>query len=86
MIKEETRFKESTIFEGMTSIRAILDNLKENKPNARKIEKILYDKDKLKSKAKEIGYLKKMADLFHFEMLFRARCNLGQMGYGNNLL
>ncbi len=68
MIKEESRFKESTIFEGMTSIRAILDNLKENKPNARRIEKILYDREKLKSKAKEIGYLKKMAELFAFDI------------------
>lgn len=68
MIKEETRFKESTIFEGMTSIRALLDNLKENKSDARRIEKILYDKNKLKSKAKEIGYLKKMAELFSFSV------------------
>lgn len=68
MIKEESRFKESTIFEGMTSIRAILDNLKENKPNARKIEKILIDKDKIKSKSKEIGYLKKMSELFDFSI------------------
>ena len=42
MIKEETRFAESTVFEGMTSIRAIIDNLKENKENARKISKILF--------------------------------------------
>lgn len=68
MIKEESRFKESTIFEGMASIRAILDNLKENKPNSRKIEKILIDKSKSKSKAKEIGYLKKMSELFGFEI------------------
>lgn len=66
MIKEESRFKGSTIFEGMTSIRAVLDNLKENKPNARKIEKILFDKEKIKSKAKELGYLKKMSELFGF--------------------
>lgn len=68
MIKEESRFKESTIFEGMTSIRAILDNLKESKPNARKIHKILIDSAKLKSKSKEIGYLKKMSQLFNFEI------------------
>ncbi len=68
MIKEESRFKDSTIFEGMTSIRAIIDNLKENKPNARKIEKILFDKEKTKSKSKEIGYLKKMSDLFCFKI------------------
>ncbi len=68
MIKEETRFQSSTVFEGMTSIRAVLDNLKENKINARKIEKILIDSERLISKAKEIGYLKKMAELFDFEI------------------
>ena len=70
MIKEESRFKCSTVFEGMTSIRAVLDNLKENKENARRIEKILIDKQKLTSKAKEIGYLRKMSELFGFEIEF----------------
>ena len=69
MIKEESRFASSTVFEGMTSIRAILDNLKEGKKNARAIEKILYDKEKEKSKSKEIGYLKKMSELFGFEIV-----------------
>ena len=68
MIKEESRFISSTVFEGMTSIRALLDNLKEGLPNARKIEKILYDSTKTKSKSKELGYLKKMAELFSFEI------------------
>lgn len=68
MIKEEARFESSTVFEGMTSIRAVLDNLKDNKKNARKIEKILIDKEKLKSKSKEIGYLRKMAELLDFEI------------------
>ena len=68
MIKEADRFISSTVFEGMTSIRAVLDNLKENKSNARRIEKILIDKEKLKSKSKEIGYLRKMAETFDFEI------------------
>ena len=66
MIKEESRFKDSCVFEGMTSIRALLDNLKDGKENARKIEKIFFDKAKEKSKSKEIGYLKKMGELFNF--------------------
>ena len=70
MIKEESRFKSSTIFEGMTSIRAVLDNLKDNKQNARRIEKILIDEKKQQQKAKEIGYLKKMAELFDFKIEF----------------
>ena len=68
MIKEESRFKDSCVFEGMTSIRALLDNLKENKVNARKIEKILFDNEKEKAKSKELGYLRKMAELFEFQV------------------
>ena len=69
MIKEESRFQDSCVFEGMTSIRALLDNLKEGKENARKIEKILYNTQKEKSKAKELGYLKKMAELYSFDIV-----------------
>ena len=68
MIKENSRFSSSLIFEGMTSIRAVLDNIKEGKENARKIEKILIDIKKEHSK--EIGYLKKMAELYSFDIEF----------------
>lgn len=68
MIKEANRFSDSTIFEGMTSIRAILDNLKQKKTNARQIEKILFDKEKSSKKQKEINYLKKMSEIFKFEI------------------
>ena len=68
MIKEESRFTASTVFEGMTSIRALLDNLKDGVDGARRIEKILFDKGKLKSKEKEFRYLSKMAELFSFDL------------------
>ena len=68
MIKEESRYISSCVFEGMTSIRAVLENLKKEKNNARKIIKILYDKTKEKSKQKELGYLKKMGDVFDFSV------------------
>ena len=68
MIKEEQRFASSTIFEGMTSIRAVLDNLKNGVKNARKIEKIYFDKNKSIKKSKEISYLKKMSEIFDFEI------------------
>ena len=69
MIKEENRFVSSTVFEGMTSIRALIDNLKADKNNARKIEKILFDKEKASKKAKELGYLRKMSELFGFKLI-----------------
>ena len=70
MIKENTRFSSSLVFEGMTSIRAVLDNIKEGKENARKIEKILIDSKKEKPKSKEIVYLKKLAELYAFDIEF----------------
>lgn len=82
MIKEESRFASSTVFEGMTSIRALLDNLKDGVKNARKIEKILYDKDKAKSKEKEIGYLTKMAEVFDFEIISTTKEEIDSLTVG----
>lgn len=68
MIKEESRFASSTVFEGMTSIRALIDNLKNNVENARRIKEILFDKDKLNAKEKDYKYLSKMAEQFSFSL------------------
>lgn len=57
MQKEESRFSNSTVFEGMTSIRAVLNGgYSEN--NDRKIEKILFDPEKVAKIGKNLGYLK----------------------------
>lgn len=57
MQKEEIKFQDSCVFEGMTSIRAILAS-SETGINDRKIKKILFDKSKYKKIAKEIRYLR----------------------------
>lgn len=67
MQKEERKFQESTIFEGMTSIRAIIRGI-DSGINNRKIEKILFDRDKLKKISKEIGYLKAVSSKYGFEI------------------
>lgn len=54
MQKEEQKFSASNILEGMTSISALLNSESEND---RKIERILIDRDKAKSRAKQIGFL-----------------------------
>ena len=84
MIKEESRFTASTVFEGMTSIRAVLDNLKDRKPNARNIEKLLYDGAKAKSKHKEIGYLKKMGEIFSFPVEESTDEAISSLAVGNS--
>ena len=57
MQKESIKFADSTIFEGMTSIRALISGADAG-VNDRKIEKILFDKERLPKIKKEIGYLK----------------------------
>lgn len=66
MIKEETKFIDSTVFEGMTSIRAILSAIDEGISD-RRITKILFDKDKYKKNAKNIGYLKAVSSKYGFD-------------------
>ena len=65
MQKEEIKFADSTVFEGMTSIRAIIKGSDEG-VNNRKIHKILYDKGKIKKIGKEIGYLKAISEKYGF--------------------
>jgi 23S rRNA (guanosine2251-2'-O)-methyltransferase len=55
--KEAEKFADSSIMEGMTSIRAIFAG-RDAGINDRKIEKVLFDRSKLRSKAKELSFLR----------------------------
>lgn len=68
MRKEETNFKDSTIFEGMTSIRAIL-RARDSLINDRKIKTVLYDGEKMQKIHKEVGYLKAVSQKYGFEVI-----------------
>lgn len=57
MKKEESRFVQSNIFEGMVSIRAII-NACDNAISDRRINKIYVCEDKAKKRAKELSYIK----------------------------
>lgn len=65
MQKEQIKFQDSCVFEGMTSIRAIIRSIDE-KISDRRIAKILYDKDRYSKIAKEIGYLKAVSSKYGF--------------------
>ena len=67
MQKEEIKFKESTVFEGMTSIRAIIRAIDAGISD-RKIEKIVFDQSKLKKISKEIGYFRAVSEKYGFEI------------------
>lgn len=68
MQKEDIKFLDSTVFEGMTSIRAII-NSGDAGHNARRIEKILFDKERLPKIHKEIGYLRAISEEKGFEIV-----------------
>jgi 23S rRNA (guanosine2251-2'-O)-methyltransferase len=65
MIKETSRQVASTVFEGMTSLSAVIESALLGK-NDRQITEVLYDRSKEKSKAKEIAYLRRMAEKLGF--------------------
>ncbi len=67
MQKEEIKFCDSCVFEGMTSIRAIIKSI-DNGISDRHIEKILYDDSKIKKISKEIGYFKAVSSKYGFEL------------------
>ncbi len=68
MQKEEAKLSPSGIFEGMTSISALLNTSSEI--NDRKISEVLIDYNKQKSKAAEIGFLKAKSRELGFPVRF----------------
>ncbi len=83
MKQEISRFSESAVFEGMTSVRAVIESSKKS-PNPRKILKILIDKGKISSKEKEIDYLKRMSNEMLFDIVFTSGDEIAGMTVGNS--
>ena len=82
MIKEDVKFQNSVVFEGMTSIRAIIKG-NELGYNDRKIEKILFDKEKYSKIAKNIGYLKAVSNKYGFIVEETTAEKLEEISLGN---
>ena len=83
MQKEELKFMESTVFEGMTSIRAIIRGI-DSGINDRKINQILFDKEKIKKISKEVGYLKAVSQKYGFEVIETTGGELEKITLGNS--
>ncbi len=67
MKNEESRFAPSSVFEGMTSIRAVISGVKSGTSD-RRIEKVLIDRSKEDAKEKEISYLRAVSRELSFEI------------------
>lgn len=82
MQKEFLKFADSTIFEGMTSIRAIISGI-ESGVSDRKILKVMFDGEKMPKIAKNIGYLRAVSDKFEFELVKSSAEELDEIALGN---
>ena len=80
MLKEEQRFQSSNILEGMTSISALLNA---GDVNDRKIETVLIDRAKRKSKAAQIGYLTAKSHELGFPVEFVEAEEIDRLSVGN---
>lgn len=83
MRKEESRFTDSVIFEGMTSIRACLSAYTSSF-NDRRILQIWYDKARSTAKAKELGYLRAMSTQYGFSLTPADEAFLDEITVGNS--
>ena len=82
MQKEELKFKDSVVFEGMASIRAILRGIDAG-VNDRRIKQILFDASKIKKISKELGYLKAVSEKYGFEVIESTSGELEELTLGN---
>ncbi len=83
MIKETSRQVASTVFEGMTSLSAVIESALAGK-NDRRITEVLYDKSKAQSKAKEIAYLRRMAEKLDFAVTEADAAEIDNLATGNS--
>ena len=67
MIKEESRFRDSNIFEGMVSVRAVFESIDSGKSD-RRIEKILFAEENIKKNGKLLGFLKARSYQYGYEL------------------
>ena len=83
MQKETDKFADSLIFEGMTSIRAVIRAIDESISD-RRIEAILYDKDRMHKIAKEVGYFKAVSQKYGFELIESTKEELDEITLGTS--
>ncbi|MBQ8861275.1 MAG: hypothetical protein IJ021_00875, partial [Clostridia bacterium] len=81
--KEAEKFTESSLMEGMTSIRAVFAGA-EAGVNDRKIEKILFDKSKTRAKFRELGFLRAKSADAGFEIEFTDAEEIEKLAIGGS--
>lgn len=83
MEKEKQKEQDSTVFEGMTSIRACIRALEDGLTD-RQIAWVYVDREKAASKSGEISYLRAMGAKYGFPVEFTDRTTLDAMTLGSS--
>ena len=83
MIKEEKKFSNSCVFEGMSSISALIKAI-ESKKNDRKILSVLIDENKTTSKKREISFLRFKAQTLNFKIEYVSSSVIDSMTTGSS--
>ena len=82
MQKETIKYESSTVFEGMTSIRAIIKGI-DSGANDRRVTKILFDVEKIKKISKEVGYLRAVSAKYGFDVIESSSSEIEKYTVGN---
>lgn len=83
MIKEDVKFADSTVFEGMTSIRAIIRSI-DSGVSDRKIREIWFDKTKIQKIGKNLSYLKAVSKNYGFDMVETTEEKINEITLGTS--
>ena len=83
MKEEVSRFAPSSVFEGMTSIRAVI-NSAVNGVSDRRIVKVLIDSDRADSKKDDVSFLRTVSSKLSFEIEFVSSDVIDSMTVGNS--
>ena len=83
MQKETLKFQASVVFEGMTSIRALIEAM-DRKISDRRIETILLDESKIKKNLKTVGYLKAVSDKYGFSIETISHTQIEELALGDS--
>ena len=81
-LKEEEKFIDSDLLEGMSSISALIKGIESNK-NQRRILKILFDREKCKTKRAELGFLKAKSTQLGFPIEMVSSEEIQEKSIGN---
>ncbi len=80
MIKENVRYENGSVFEGMTSISAVINS----KHSDRKIKRVLYDKQRAEKLGKALSFLRHRAEEQGFEIVGTTADELEKLTVGNS--